>query len=217
MLLQETKCAMEEMDRVLSCCWKQGKGIYIDAMGSAGGLEILWNPSSVILENFFTTRWSISVTYRLIGSNKPGYLTNVYGPATPRDKTSFIRNLEGLATLTSGSRWVLGGDFNMICNLDEKRGGTCRLEVESVHFQALIDKLGLIDLETQNGLYTWTNRRSGSQQVACLLDRFLISDSLLMDGTTMEARILDAPGIGSLAHPTVARHSSFSRSQALQI
>jgi exonuclease III len=31
MLLQETKCATEEMDRVLSCCWKQGKGIYTDA------------------------------------------------------------------------------------------------------------------------------------------------------------------------------------------
>jgi hypothetical protein len=104
----------------------------------------------VILENFFTTRSSILANYRLIGSNKPGFLTNVYGPATPRDKTSFIRNLEGLTTLTSGSRWILGGDFNMICNLDEKRGGTCRLEAKSGNFQALIDKLGLIDLETQN-------------------------------------------------------------------
>jgi len=41
MLLQETKRTMEEIDRVLSCCWKQGKGIHIDAMGSAGGLAIL--------------------------------------------------------------------------------------------------------------------------------------------------------------------------------
>jgi exonuclease III len=45
MLQQETNCATEEMDRVLSYYWKQGKYIYTDAMGSAGGLEILWNPS----------------------------------------------------------------------------------------------------------------------------------------------------------------------------
>jgi exonuclease III len=122
MMLQETKCATKEMDKFLSCCWKQGKGIYTDAMGSVGGLTILWNQSSVNMDNFFTTRWSISVTYRLIGSNKPNYLTNVYGPATPRDKNAFIKNLEGLATLTFRSRWILGGDFNMIHNLDEKRG-----------------------------------------------------------------------------------------------
>jgi hypothetical protein len=81
----------------------------------------------------------------------------------------------------------------MICNLDKKRGGIRRLDAESEHFQALIDKLGLIDLETQNGLYTWSNRRSGSQQVACRLDRFLISNSLLMDGSALEASILNAP------------------------
>jgi hypothetical protein len=37
MFLQETKCAMEEMDRVLSCCWKQGKMICNDVMGSVRG------------------------------------------------------------------------------------------------------------------------------------------------------------------------------------
>jgi exonuclease III len=195
MFLQETKCAMEEMDRVLSRCWKQGKMICTDATGMIGGLAILWNPALCSWKISSPPRWSISVEYRLIGSNKPGFLTNVYGPASPRDKTTFIHNLEGLATLTTGSRWILGGYFNMICNLDEKRGGIRRLEVESGHFQALIDKLGLIDLETKNGLYTWSNRRSGSQQVACRLDRFLISDSLLMDGTTLEANILDAPGL----------------------
>jgi hypothetical protein len=46
----------------------------------------------------------------------------------------------------------------MVCHLEEKRGDTRRLEAESGHFQALIDKLGLIDLETQNGLFTWSNQ-----------------------------------------------------------
>jgi hypothetical protein len=91
-----------------------------------------------------------------------------------------------------GSKWILGGDFNMICNLDEKRGGTHRIMVESGKFQGVIDNLGLIDMKTPNGLFTCTNRRSGSHQVAFRLDRFLIFDSHLMEGTTLEARILDA-------------------------
>ena len=146
------------------------------------------------MENLFKTRWSISATYRLIGSNKPRYITNVYGPTTPRDKNAFIRNLEGLATLTSGRKWILGGDFNLICNLDEKRGGTRRITVDSGKFQGVIDNLGLIDMKTPNGLFTCTNRRSRADQVVFSLDRFLIFDSHLMEGTTLEACILDTHG-----------------------
>ena len=91
MFLQETKCAMEEMDRVISRCWKQGKIIFTDATGTAGGLAILWNPCSVLMENFFTARWSVLAKCRLISSNNPSLLTNVYLLASPRDKTnSFV-------------------------------------------------------------------------------------------------------------------------------
>ena len=146
------------------------------------------------MENFFKTRLSISATYQIIGSNKTRYITNVYGPTTPRDKNAFIRNLEGLATLTSGSKWILGGDFNLICNLDEKRGGTRRIMVESGKFQGVIDNLGLIDMKTPNGLFTCMKWRLGAHQVAFRLDHFLIFDSHLMEGTTLEAHILDAHG-----------------------
>jgi hypothetical protein len=135
----------------------------IDAIGMVNGLAILWNPIFVLMENLFTTRWEISVEYILIGSNRLGFITNVYGPATQRDKVTFIRNLEWIATLTNDRRWILGGYFNMIFNLEEKRGGVPRLEAESGNIQYLIDKLCLIDLETKNGLYNWLNRRSRSQ------------------------------------------------------
>jgi exonuclease III len=109
LLLQETKCVGEEMNQILSRCWKQGKMMNIDSKGAAGGLAILWNPNTVLLENFFTTRWTISAEYRLIGSNKPSFLTNVYGPATQGDKLNFIQNLDRLATLIRDRRWILGG------------------------------------------------------------------------------------------------------------
>jgi exonuclease III len=193
-LLQETKCTSEDIDRLLPYCWKQGVAASTDATGTAGGLAILWNTNAVLLENFLTTKWSITADYRLIGSNKPGHLTNVYGPASPRDKQAFLRSLSYLSSLTQYNRWTVGGDFNIIRSLEEKKGGSRRLDRDSSDFNSLIDDLHLIDLEANNGIHTWTNRRTGIHQIACKLDRFLISDSLMMEGTTMEATILNFSG-----------------------
>ena len=77
-LLQETKCTSEDIDRLLPYCWRQGRAASIDAIGMAGGVAVL-------MENFYSTRWSITADYRLIGFDKPGHLTNIYGPANPRD------------------------------------------------------------------------------------------------------------------------------------
>jgi exonuclease III len=192
-LLQETKCTTEDIDRLLPYCWKQGEATSTAAIGTAGGLAILWNTNSLLLENFVTTKWSITADYRLIGSNKPGHLTNVYGPANPRDKQAFLRNLEYLSNLTRHNRWIVGGDFNLIRSLEEKKGGSRCLDQDSSDFNSLIDNLNLIDLEAINGNYTWTNRRTGSHQIACKLDRFLISDSLMLEGTALEASILNIP------------------------
>jgi exonuclease III len=194
MLLQETKCTTEDIDRLLPYCWKQGEAVSRANTGTVGGLAMLWNPNTTIMENFITTNWSITVAYRLIGSNKPGHLTNVYGPANPRDKQAFLNNLEYLSTLVESNRWIVGGDFNLIRNLKEKKGGTRCLDREASDFDSFIDNNNLIDLETPNGTYTWTNRRTGTHQIACKMDRFLISKSLMLEGTALESSILNWHG-----------------------
>jgi hypothetical protein len=135
------------MNQILSRCWKQGKIMTINSKVIVDGLPILSNPNNVLLDNLFTTRWTISVEYQLIGSNKPRFLTNVYGPFTPQDKIKFIQNLDQLANLIIYHSWILGGECNMVFHLEVKRGETRRLKEESGHFQALIDNLCLIDLE----------------------------------------------------------------------
>lgn len=146
------------------------------------------------MENSRTTRWSITTDYRLIGSNKPGHLTRIYGTTTPRDKQAFLKSLSYLPSLTQYNRWIVGGDFNIIRNLEEKTGGSRRLDRDSGDFNSLIDDLRLIDLEASNGIHTWSNRRTGMHQIACKLDRFLISEPLMMDDTAMESTILNLLG-----------------------
>jgi exonuclease III len=191
LLLQETKCTSEDIDKLLPHYWKLGKAVSIDATGTTSGLVVLWNTNAVIMDNFITTKWSITADYRIIGLNRPGHLTNVYGPASPRDKKAFLRNLLYLASLSQYKNWTIGGDFDIICSLEEKRGGSRHLDWDSGDFNTLIDDLHLIDLDANNGLHTWTNMRNGIHQIAYKLDRFLISESLMLEGTTMESAILN--------------------------
>jgi len=95
----------------------------------------------------------------------------------------------------------MGGDFNMILTLEEKTGGTKRLGQESGNFKTLIDQLNLVDIETRNGIFTWSNRRSGHQHVACCLDRFLVTETLLEGDPALEANIM--PKLGSEHWPIV--------------
>jgi hypothetical protein len=97
------------------------------------------------------------------GSSKEGSITNVYGLQSPNDKESFLEKIDHIKTLLSMPHWILGGDFNIILMLEEKTGGTKHLEQDSGKFQSLIDQLHLVDIETRNGMFTWSNRRSGHQ------------------------------------------------------
>ena len=149
------------MNKIFPYYWKQGVADLTDATSTTGGFVILSNTNAVLLENFLTTKWSITTNYRLIGSNKPGHLTNVYDPTSPRDKHAFLESLSYLSSLTLYNRWTVGGDFNIIRSLEEKQGGSRRLDRDSSNFNSLIDDLHLIDLEANNGIHTWTNRRTG--------------------------------------------------------
>jgi exonuclease III len=70
LLLQEMKCAGIEVNIIIQRCWKQAQYVEVDSRGAAGGLAILWNPTIIILNNFFTSKWTITASFRLIGSNK---------------------------------------------------------------------------------------------------------------------------------------------------
>jgi len=64
----------------------------------------------------------------------------------------------------------------------------------------------LVSLETTNGTITCNNRRGGITQVASKLDRFIISEDLLLFGHTMAAWILP---FGGLDHWPIQLEASF--------
>ena len=92
-------------------------------------------------------------------------ITNVYGPQRIDEKLRFLDSLVDLRSRHAEIPWVMGGDFNMIKSLSEKKGGTRVLNKDSLAFQSFIDNMKLVDSKVSNGLFTWNNKRGGEAQV----------------------------------------------------
>jgi hypothetical protein len=155
---------------------------------------MLWNPTTVLLDGFFTSNLTIKASFRLIGSNKLSYITSVYGPTRPGDKGAFLQHLEWISNHIISQIWILGGDLNMIAGPEKKKGGTRTLGNDNEHFNQIIVLLNLIDVETNNGPFTWSNRHSWAQHVSNRLDHFLISEAIMLDGLAWNAMVIDTPG-----------------------
>jgi len=54
--------------------------------------------------------------------------------------------------------------------------------------------MGLVDTKTINGTFIWNNKRGGDSQVASKLDRFIISEDLLLTGPAITVSILPFGG-----------------------
>lgn len=84
-----------------------------------------------------------------------------YVPQNPDNKLRLLTSLEDLRDRHSGIPWILGGDFNMIRSLSEKKGGTRSLGRDSIAFQNFIKTMRLVDIETSNGMFTRNNKKGG--------------------------------------------------------
>lgn len=195
LMLQETKCEGSILKDRLNRIWTGCESVTVDAKGASGGLAIIWDPAKVSLNNFLATPFSISTSFFHLDYGVAGILTNVYGPNHPREKGIFLDSLEYLAGWADHRHWVLGGDFNLITSLQEKKGGTRKLEPISERLNTLIHHLKLVDVRTSNGLFTWNNKRTGENAVASRLDRFLLSESIVTTGGEHQALIIPLVGL----------------------
>ena len=121
--LQETKCNNKEMEKITRRAWKGALVAAIDAKGVAGGLGLLWNPNLVSISNLFATHFSISTRFHILGSETKGVVTNVYGPFQPSKKYAFLNKIGSNKEWVENDHWIIGGDFNIIHSLEEKKRG----------------------------------------------------------------------------------------------
>ena len=115
---------------------------------------------------------------------------NVYGPQMDDSKMNLLNHIDWFHNTHIDSPLIIGGDFNMISNLEEKKGGIKALLVEDMAFKDTISCCVLVDIQTSSGFFSWNNRRGGAQQIAKRLDHFLVYDKIITLGGLLDASVL---------------------------
>ena len=192
--LQETKCNSEEMDKISKGAWKGAMVAARDAEGVARAFSLLWNPNLVSISNLCNTSFSIYGRFNILGSDIKGVVTNVYGPFQPSKKSAFLSNLESLKEWVENDHWLIGGDFNIIRSLEEKKGGVRAISATSTLFNKFIDEMKLVDIRSTNRLFTWQNKQSRERHIASRLNWFLVFESVLAGRGDIGAIVFPATG-----------------------
>ncbi|GMI72091.1 hypothetical protein HRI_000878400 [Hibiscus trionum] len=177
-LLQETKLAAVKLGVLKrfkrSANWNVKVAL---ASGTAGGLISCWDSKVFSLQKkFINSRWM--GLFGVFVSNKCNCgILNLYAPNEARDRCSFLNEVSECISAMNVPV-IIGGDFNVVLNAEERYGGVVSPESSAV-FREFINKNNLIDLPLSGGKFTWF--RGGNSVEASRLDRFLISPEILLN------------------------------------
>lgn len=68
--------------------------------------------------------------------------------------------------------WIVGGDFNIILNVEEKKGGN-GVDLRAIQdFRECTLDMGLTEVEFEGDRFTWCNNQQGRRRIWEWLDRF---------------------------------------------
>eukprot|EP00253_Pinus_taeda_P016264 PITA_16264 len=194
MFLQETKCSNPNINNI---CRNLGRHMEIlenASQGREGDLATMWDTKEIQMLSAEANKHFMAVEFQPIGNSSSFLCINIYSPQKLEDKINFLDALTRFIIRHPISKCILGGDFNMKTTLLEKKGGLRKLNRDAEAFTDFIETVKLVDIHPKSGLFTWNNRRGGDRLIASRLDRFLISESIIMDGIIAESDILPSGG-----------------------
>lgn len=103
------------------------------------------------------------------------FITAVYAKCTTRERRDLWDSIHNMNNRIDGP-WCVGGDFNIIIDLDEKLGGNPHRAYKSLDFISTMESCGLMDIGFTGLRYTWCNNRRHSKRIWKRLDRIMIND-----------------------------------------
>ncbi|XP_072984401.1 uncharacterized protein [Typha latifolia] len=177
-------------------CWSW---FSVPAVGSSGGIIILWKTKLGWVDILATSRYAT----HLVFTSKTGNTTLmsvVYASNILREQQHLWDELLQLATINIP--WVVAGDFNAYLSINEKKSsGTIELGPKGKAFADFIEAAGLCDLGFEGLPYTWCNNQAGSRRIWVRLDRVLANTRWL--GQDPMAKVASRPH-----SPPTMHHSS---------
>ncbi|XP_057855881.1 uncharacterized protein LOC131065401 [Cryptomeria japonica] len=164
------------------------------ALGASGGLAIIWDPRNALFTPIEKRRNWMCGRVNFYNKKLKFNLINVYGATQKRDKALAWLEIETFLKNNPNEVSIIGGDFNAILKVSDKRGGSNKLSVAAIEFVNRINRNSLMEIQIVDNTFTWNNRRKGFNNIEKKLDRFFIFGGLSNFNNTMEAEILPISG-----------------------
>ncbi|XP_028107353.1 uncharacterized protein LOC114306334 [Camellia sinensis] len=146
----------------------------VDADGSAGGLLCIWNPERFKLVDCYGSR-NFIILSGTVGLSFDCSVVNLYAPNDVCKRRQLWELLKRMK-ISYPNPWCMGGDFNEIRFLSERKGCS-RRERGMNDSNELVDQLSLVDLPMRGRSFTWCNVQDGERWSR--IDRFLLESSWL--------------------------------------
>ena len=127
------------------------------AIGTRGGILLLWNEDFVTIANIHIGTHLISADVLVRACGTTFKLTTVYGPSTDSEKRAFLDEAIAAAP-TDDSKWLIIGDFNLIYQAADKNNDNLNLRLMG-QFRHAINTCQLKEISLLNRKYTWSNER----------------------------------------------------------
>lgn len=68
------------LEKIAAKAWPGGLVTTVDSHGASGGLSILWDARTILLNNIHANKNFIQAIFHINGTNIYGHMTNVYFP-----------------------------------------------------------------------------------------------------------------------------------------
>ncbi|XP_058742235.1 uncharacterized protein LOC131614691 [Vicia villosa] len=147
-----------------------------DAVGASGGILILWKKDLFIPLFSFRGLGFLGLCVSLKG--KRTFFINGYAPCELSARRRSWSHLLDIKKNCPESNWCVGGDFNSISHVEERRGLSNRNSIDINSFKSFLEDLDLVDPPVVGGKFSWQNSNGKAMS---RIDRFLLSESLMED------------------------------------
>ncbi|XP_075099236.1 uncharacterized protein LOC142176074 [Nicotiana tabacum] len=131
------------------------------------------------------------------GDNKEFILTLVYASCDATERIELWDSLYAFAR-DMDRPWLVGGDFNVIWDEEEKFGGLPVHMNKVLDFRHCVNNCNLFDLGFKGSIYTWWNGRGEEDCIFKQLDRILANAQFQQMFTGLEVNHLSKTGSGTL-------------------
>lgn len=145
---------------------------YVDPIGRAGGIWLLWDSDRVSLNITHVTSQAIHASVK-IDDYEDWIFSTIYGNPNPRIRDAVWEDLESIAdNMRKG--WMVAGDLNDTVSQDESNSNTADNHgSQRRRFGERINRCKLGDLGYSGSKFTWSNGREGLANIKKRLDRAL--------------------------------------------